>query len=464
MWREEPLDKTIASVTHSAAAQEAATKLTKLHLAVLKNRYIADEVWPQAFKGKLRVTSAQAAVRRMMSEPQMLHVIDTDTRSQVLSTMLASSAPTQAVLDRITDRIDDGLADTLASNWGQQMPVEWLRTLPAPIPGRLRIWWLLRDSDLSDDQVLTELDAFDQWGVGYDQPVVAWILANRPAMFPQAAHSASLNVRTQVAASHLFGSLTAEEQRHALFLDQRPDKSSEEHLSWHNERAYMWMAAGGNPTLHLELLKDLERALNAQDVSYGAARNIKNRAKYRAWRVESFQGATDPTHLAALVQHVALGGKKEGGRPHSLPALADNPALSWDDVEQLTLMCARVANPPRMWTLPQVRQALERIEARFPDEPTALTDWWAYAAATHGVIASTPVQWYKVEGSEQRLAKAGERAQSQAPESLAYDEDMLRWLEIQVGENTQAWLVIYQLLETFEGTVAELAVVAGAAA
>ena len=480
--------KHLAAHTSNASAQSAALHITALRGSVLGNPWVHDEPFVQVYTAKTRLPSARKAVKRAMSEAQMLHVLDVDSRPDVIVSMVRNSLPTRAVLDVIVDKdLLDVTEKTVFANrygekrdpmsvrdalvrWGAQLPADWLSSLTRAQAGRLQLWQLLRSDNLNAADVLDALNTYDSWGSKYDAPLLQWVLVRHEEVIDQlaAAPVASSAVQMTLAGSHLFGLLTADQQASVLDLDQltatMPADRARLGGDWFEQHKFAWMAAGSNPTTHREVVERLAEPLDQTTEQY-AARTISKRLSY-FWRVDSFAEATDPVHRSNLVQHVVLGGKKANGRPHSLPGLVANPTLTQEEAVTIGRHLLHHSGVvPSGWIHPLVRDALAALETKFDmgsisTYENPLTKWWDSVAAA----AAAPV-------GEERLADEDELAALERDVDIPvnridweYAALTRFWLERAVGDNEAAWLVLYQLLPTFTGTVREFATVVTAMA
>lgn len=437
--------------TASPTALAVAAERPNLKAAVIANAHCDDAMWLSLYniKGphKLTVAQAKAAVHTCTTPERVSHLLAVETRGSVVKELLVGPDAGWPLIG--DDQFAPFLTDTsvgkrLASRGaGPAFADRWAARPAESLYRSLRSWRLVSPL-LDDDEVLAEIVSYDSWGDAFAQVPLGFAFVTHRHLYGRIAEvNTSAVVRTQIAGSVFLGSLSRDAQLVAVGLGSLPAAGPDRDV-YREAHVYAWMSAAGNPTTHPDVRQQLteQLAYTEKGATYRpAARYVPE------WGIRDISDVHDSAQLDLVVKWVSRRGK--------LPALlllAQNPHLTRDQAHLLG-GCLDAEHGLRL-AAPAVFEALEILEQRFPG--LTLTQLHRDLVAQASDLCAHP-DGIGHEPPGPLPEEVPDRS-NWALRCLADEYSALAcvpWLDLQIGEDADAWAMVFDLADTLEDSSLE---------
>lgn len=357
------LPQAIAAHTRQPVARDVAVAMDEGAIPdALSSGLCTDAFFLKHFGKKTPVSTAKDAVRNGLTDVQLEHFLATEKRASVLTVWVQDQHPTWDTLCRpdLTRLLQiESIDKVLARDAGVGvLHADELAARPADAFGPGLRAWRLTSALVDDAEVLAEVLAFDEWGQKFLPQALSFVIADRSHLLPvivdQLPPDKGESLRTQIAGSHRFGVLDADQQCAVLLVDELAARR----LSDTDDRVrFACMAAQGNPFTRMETLCRLATATDNEFLT-------RNRDRYQPYDLHSLDDVTDADRMARIVRWVAPSGERKG-KPAIVPELVKHPLLEITDAETLVRDIGGVDYIT--WIAPRITQAWRDLEGRFPE-------------------------------------------------------------------------------------------------
>jgi hypothetical protein len=453
---------TLAAHTASPAAQRVLAGLgPDAVAAILANQYcdpvLFQELYTTVGRNKVSVANAKSAVVMGLPEDKLRHVLSVEKRAGVLASAFGSVIPTMDELmtePLLTACSNAGAANVFVAHWGAELDVDRLAEHPGHAFGAsLRVRRMLSNK-VTDEDVVAELTDFDEWGSNKYKALVAWVLHQRPQLLTRLIPMPSSMLRTLVAGMSLVG-LSPEEQANLLNLDKMAGKDH----TWFEEHKYGWMAAAGNPTVSFTLIDLIEEGLakTHQDGSFNA---VGSRREYNAWDIDTFDRDFEPATIGRLVKWSAPS-ETVKGRPTAFVDIIAHKSVSDADARVAAARFRKVDYENEIldaWLMPQVREALQALESRFPSLGNETTEHWDTLNRNQGPNVLRHTRYTRDPAETDTRPTPLDTVPGHRTNTIGSGYGgAIMWLEEQLGEDETLWRTVINLMPTMlQDTLQEL--------
>lgn len=431
--------------------------------SLAQNPHISETTWYRLWPAKPRppVTVCSALAGRELDSARRRYVIEHDTRVQTLKALieanrlepdeqrqlLASKGAGGQIAGLLCkqDWLDPTLAKQVAEAAGGWVYLEWLsKSTP---------------DQISDEEAAAFLANYRTWEpekVSYKERSsgLKRLLARRPTLMAAAA----------VADQHDAVLTAAAGSRHLTRLEWQlavagiTPGDSPRPPEWLGERKFTMLALVNNPVCLAEVLAEVERQLVGGDYHMlDVVRSIRFRASMSRHTVtQPYNEISDPEILKWLVHRAqpfqdGETGKVRPGQPYDLPVLAANPHLAPEHVEG-------IRSGLSAWV------AIDALGAEGVEAARA-TLASCHPGLFAGPIEQAPpeeraaVSEHREEDLEAKLARAATAAKVRCNDGRwgwGRPAHWIDYVEHHLGASHEAWDSFLGLVDTFEGTFAEL--------
>lgn len=440
-----------------------AASMPDLRREVIDHPDLEEDLWFSFYRTKKLppVSEAKSLVGRILSDAQILHVLERETRTRVLVDMVRANRFTTSQLDALTGAksCTAPVVDALLETQPDTLSHEWLRAAGLKAGGAVLLEYFCQatDEEISDEEMGAHLRRYSEWGPTWAQARMTRLIHRRPGVIADAIASGHPQFLTVIAGSRLIADVELQYQVAGL----RDPEAAEPRQVWLDARAFTWMALAWNPVTSLEVVQALDPLLQRQQVKPDACYAATDRQRSKPAPVTvGFDEVTDPAQLSWLIQRTV-----SKPRPEDLEILVRNPHLGPGEAARL-LTCIVREEGDALAALATsgspVGDAVLALAARFPEE--AGPDYAEQLAVAHAAATRPSTQPRPFEDGPAREFSAEELDTAGALHiSWLTNRPAARVrLERELNPNPATWQFALSKLDEFSGTVDDLVVVANA--